>query len=176
MREERHAAWVLLGSAVRITRSRGLDRHPDTWTPEDVHSKEVRSRVYWALYTLDTDLTFSIGAPPELNLPVDETVAKQIPVVRTFSAAMLLDCLTRLIDGVPDSLHTARLYVRFCESVRHHSPHCASPLLQAAADREPHGVHDLRSRPVDEVTHLSRFSRFDFTDMSTDGGTIYRSL
>ncbi|KAF7185206.1 Helicase-like transcription factor [Pseudocercospora fuligena] len=81
VREERHAAWILLGSAVRIARSRGLDRHPDTWTPEDVHSKEVRSRVYWALYTLDTDLTFSIGAPPELNLPVDETVARQIPVL-----------------------------------------------------------------------------------------------
>ncbi|KAI1381234.1 fungal-specific transcription factor domain-containing protein [Hypoxylon crocopeplum] len=62
-RGERNAGWILLGCALRIARSLGLHRGSTSLSRERRHVKEMKVRLWWSLYSLDTHLTCSIGRP-----------------------------------------------------------------------------------------------------------------
>ncbi|KAE8377853.1 fungal-specific transcription factor domain-containing protein [Aspergillus bertholletiae] len=90
-------SWKLCGGAVRSALSLGLHlRNSGTDTSDT--SKEIRYRVWWALYTLEHRLSVMTGRPSciidgacttPLPIPFDESDFRKEPVVRLMSRSTL---------------------------------------------------------------------------------------
>ncbi|KAJ7511773.1 fungal-specific transcription factor domain-containing protein [Mycena galericulata] len=61
-----NAAWIYIGTAVRLAHGIGLHHNSSRWNLCD-ESSERRSRVFWQLFVADTSLSFSLGRPPSLS-------------------------------------------------------------------------------------------------------------
>ncbi|WVQ92957.1 hypothetical protein IAU59_000018 [Kwoniella sp. CBS 9459] len=69
--EDGPSVWHLVGFAMRVCIERGLHRRcPDTLRQSDPIGCEMRSRVFWSIYTLDRLVSAALGRP--LSISDDE--------------------------------------------------------------------------------------------------------
>ncbi|GIZ46817.1 hypothetical protein CKM354_000992600 [Cercospora kikuchii] len=72
----RSAAWVWLGSAVRIAQDIGLQTDHGPYSPMDL---EMRRRVWWSLYNWDRVVSMELGRPLMID-DNDYDVSEPVPV------------------------------------------------------------------------------------------------
>ncbi|QKX53914.1 uncharacterized protein TRUGW13939_00994 [Talaromyces rugulosus] len=101
------AAYNVLGTAVRIAYSLGLHRDPPASL--GITKTELRRRIWWSLYVLDSKLSLELGRPMvvDLNtsncqLPADDAETARIACLRSYFSTPEMTWLTYMV-------HTARL-------------------------------------------------------------------
>ncbi|KAF7347219.1 Zn(2)-C6 fungal-type domain-containing protein [Mycena venus] len=61
------AAWIYIGTAVRLAHGIGLHLDSSRWNLSE-EASDRRSRLFWQLFGYDTWLSFSLGRPPSMSL------------------------------------------------------------------------------------------------------------
>ncbi|KAJ7146435.1 fungal-specific transcription factor domain-containing protein [Mycena epipterygia] len=61
-----NAAWMYVGTAVRLAHGIGLHLNSCRWNLSE-EASERRSRLFWQLFLTDTWLSFSLGRPPSMS-------------------------------------------------------------------------------------------------------------
>jgi hypothetical protein len=101
------AAYTVLGTAVRIAYSLGLHRDPPASL--GITKAELRRRIWWSLYILDSKLSLELGRPMAVDLntsncqlPADDAETARIACLRSYFSTPEMTWLTYTV-------HTARL-------------------------------------------------------------------
>ncbi|CRG89925.1 Cutinase transcription factor 1 alpha [Talaromyces islandicus] len=101
------AAYNVLGTAVRIAYSLGLHRDPPASL--GITKVELRRRIWWSLYILDSKLSMELGRPMivDLNtsncqLPADDAETARISCLQSYFSTTEMTWLTYIV-------HAARL-------------------------------------------------------------------
>ncbi|KAJ7729104.1 fungal-specific transcription factor domain-containing protein [Mycena maculata] len=61
-----NAAWIYIGTAVRLAHGIGLHLNSSRWHLSE-EASERRSRLFWQLFLSDTAASFSLGRPPSMS-------------------------------------------------------------------------------------------------------------
>ncbi|KAJ7842233.1 fungal-specific transcription factor domain-containing protein [Mycena olivaceomarginata] len=74
------AAWIYIGTAVRLAHGIGLHLDSRRWNLSE-EASDRRSRLFWQLFGYDTWLSFSLGRPPSMSLNfIDASYPKDVCV------------------------------------------------------------------------------------------------
>ncbi|KAJ5936521.1 transcriptional regulator family: Fungal Specific TF [Penicillium verhagenii] len=118
-------SWIILGVAIRSAVTMGLNLRNESSTIGHL-SKEIRYRVWWALFMLDTVLCVMTGRPPStsdtfcstpLPLPYTEEEFSDERIMRLISDQQARDAfMTSLLSTEPAVTTDDRIYSRQPES------------------------------------------------------------
>lgn len=146
------AAYNVLGTAVRIAYSLGLHRDPPASI--GITKAELRRRIWWSLYVLDSKLSMEVGRPMvvDLNtsncqLPADDAETARISCLQSYFSTTEMTWLTYTV-------HSARL----CTIVQSVAADVYDDVLKNSSTFFPLNINKVQTPPNINSTakHLER--------------------
>ncbi|KAK0108714.1 hypothetical protein ONS96_002561 [Cadophora gregata f. sp. sojae] len=76
-----HLSYLYAGLSVRIAQSIGINREPPPETKKSYTLLQEESRTWWALYSLEIEISFAIGRPDSIGMDVFHN--RDLPLTRS---------------------------------------------------------------------------------------------
>ncbi|OJJ42176.1 hypothetical protein ASPZODRAFT_137447 [Penicilliopsis zonata CBS 506.65] len=149
------AAYNALGTAVRIAYSLGLHRDPPPVL--SITKQELRRRIWWSLYILDSRLSLELGRPAlvtlyesDCRLPADDIQTARAACLKTFASTAEVTWLTYTVQLAKLLTIVRSIVVDVYEENIHEEPESDSP------ESEQRLLDGRESASKTLQTHLTR--------------------